>query len=158
MGTGSGICALFAARHARRVVGIDVNPAAVRCARINALMNDLETGIDLREGDLFEPVVGERFDVVLFNPPFLLGAPKDHREAAWRSTDIAERFAAGLASHLKPGGAALLLLSTFGPACARFESELRRRRFGLEVFARKRFVNETVTLLRAAPIAPQAKA
>jgi release factor glutamine methyltransferase len=153
MGTGTGICALFAARIARRVVAVDINPAAVRCARINALLNDLETRIDFREGDLFGPVAGERFDVVLFNPPFLLGTPKDDRDAAWRSSDVPERFAAGLALHLKPGGTALLLLSTFGPACARFESELRQRGFRLEVFARKRFINETVTLLRATLLA-----
>jgi len=36
MGTGSGVCAVFAAQHARRVVAVDINPAAVRCARINA--------------------------------------------------------------------------------------------------------------------------
>jgi release factor glutamine methyltransferase len=158
MGTGTGICALFAARIARRVVAVDINPAAVRCARVNALLNDLESRIDLREGDLFGPVAGERFDVVLFNPPFLLGTPKDDRDAAWRSADAAERFAAGLTAHLKPGGSALLLLSTFGPACERFESELRRQDFQLEVFARKRFVNETVTLVRATPLSTEAQA
>src|SRR5579862_4552080 len=42
MGTGSGICAVFAARHARRVVAVDINAAAVRCAGINALLNHLE--------------------------------------------------------------------------------------------------------------------
>ncbi len=41
MGTGSGVCAVFAARHARRVVAVDINPAAVRCAGINALLNHL---------------------------------------------------------------------------------------------------------------------
>jgi release factor glutamine methyltransferase len=149
MGTGSGICAIFAARIARRVVAVDINPAAVRCTRVNAMLNDLETRIDVREGDLFGPVAGERFDVVLFNPPFLLGVPIDDRDAAWRSTDVAERFAAGLAGHLKPGGMAVLLLSTFGPACARFESELRERGFRLAVIARRRFINETVTLVSA---------
>src|SRR5580704_1207352 len=35
MGTGSGVCTLFAANYARRVVAVDINPAAVRCADIN---------------------------------------------------------------------------------------------------------------------------
>ena len=74
MGTGSGVCALFAARHARRVVAIDINPAAVRCAQINALMNQLHTRIEVRHGDLFGAVAGERFDLVLFNPPFVRAA------------------------------------------------------------------------------------
>ena len=156
MGTGSGICALFAARIARRVVAVDINPAAIRCARVNALLNGLDTRIDAREGDLFAPVAGERFDVVRFNPPFLLGVPRDHRDAAWRSNDIAERFADGLAAHLKPGGVALLMLSTFGPACARVESELHKRGFCLDVVARKRFINETVTLVRVTPVPTRA--
>jgi len=151
MGTGSGVCALAAARRAGRVVAVDVSPAAVRCARLNALLNDLEERVDVREGDLFAPLEGERFDLVLFNPPFLLGAPKDHRDAAWRSEDVARRFAAGLGEHLAPGGAALVLLSSFGDACALFEAELRVHGFRLDVFARRRFINETLTIVRATP-------
>ena len=149
LGTGSGVCALFAARHARRVVAVDINREAVRCAAVNALMNRLDTRIDLRSGDLFAPVGDERFDLVLFNPPFLVGAPRDARDAAWRSSDLPQRFAAGLAAHLKPGGAALVLLSSFGDACPRYEAELRARGFRLELFARRRYINETVTILRA---------
>jgi HemK-related putative methylase len=155
MGTGSGVCALFAARHARRVVAVDVNPEAVRCAAINSLLNDLER-IELRQGDLFAPVAGERFDLVLFNPPFLVGPPKDARDAAWRSSDLPQRFAAELALHLKPGGTALVLLSSFGAACPRYEAELRARGFALEAVARRRYINETVTLLRATPSAANA--
>jgi HemK-related putative methylase len=150
IGTGSGVCALAAARRAHRVVAVDVSPAAVSCARINALLNRLEERIDVREGDLFAPLAGERFDLVLFNPPFLLGTPKDHRDAAWRSVDVARRFALGLEEHLAPSGEALVLLSSFGDACALFETELRANGFALEVFARRRYVNETVTIVRAA--------
>lgn len=151
MGTGSGVCALFAARHARRVVAVDINPEAVRCATVNALMNRLDARIDIRQGDLFAPVGNERFDLILFNPPFIFGAPKDARDAAWRSSDLPQRFAAGLAARLKPGGAALVLLSSFGDACPSYEAELLSCGFRLELFARRRYVNETVTILRAAP-------
>ena len=152
MGTGSGVCALAAAAGgARRVVAVDVSPAAVRCARLNALLNDLEKRVEVREGDLFAPLARERFDLVLFNPPFLIGAPKDHRDAAWRSDDAARRFAAGLGEHLMPHGAALVLLSSFGDACELFEAELHANGFRLDVFARRRFVNETLTIVRAMP-------
>jgi release factor glutamine methyltransferase len=157
MGTGSGVCALAAARHARRVLAVDLSSAAVRCARLNAVLNELEDRVEVRHGDLFAPVERERFDLVLFNPPFLLGAPKDDRDAAWRSEDAARRFAADLSAHLAPAGAALVLLSSFGDACALFESELRANGFGLDVFARRRFVNETLTIVRAAsPPEPRA--
>jgi HemK-related putative methylase len=149
MGTGSGVCALFAARHARRVVAVDISAPAVRCTRLNAMLNHLESRLDIRHGDLFGPVAGERFDLVLFNPPFYLGIPKDDRDAAWRSSGVAQRFAAELGQHLAPAGVALVLLSSFGDACALFESELRGNGFQLDVFARRRFINETLTILRA---------
>ena len=149
MGTGSGVCALFAARVARSVVAVDINPAAVRCATLNALLNHLEARIEIQHGDLFAPVAGRRFDLILFNPPFLAGAPTDARDAAWRSSDVPQRFAAELTDHLKPSGAALVLLSSFGDACPRYEAELKARGFRLAVFARRRYINETVTILRA---------
>lgn len=154
MGTGSGACAVAAARHARRVVAVDINPAAVRCATINALLNHVEHRIEVRHGDLFAPVAGERFDLILFNPPFLRGMPRDDRDRAWRSPDIAERFAAGLGDHLKPGGAALLLLSTFGEAGV-FLEEFRTRGFAISVLAEQRFVNERLAIFRLLPSHPR---
>jgi release factor glutamine methyltransferase len=152
MGTGSGVCAVFAARHARRVVAVDINPAAVVCAGINARLNHAEHKIDLRCGDLFRPVAGERFDLVLFNPPFVRGRPQDDRDRAWRSTDVAERFAAGLSAHLVPGGTALVLLSTYGEPNV-FLEELSGHGFELSVAAHRRFVNERLTVFRARPAA-----
>lgn len=148
LGTGSGICALVAARRARRVTAVDINPAAVRCLKANALVNELQDQIDAHHGDLFSPVHGQRFDLVFFNPPFLLGEPSDARDAAWRGAGVAERFAAGLREHLQPGGAALLLLSSWGDACPSFVDELARRGFAQTVAARRYHVNETVTILK----------
>ena len=150
MGTGSGVCAVFAANHARRVVAVDINAAAVRCALVNSLLNNVDRKIEVRHGDLFEPVHGERFDLILFNPPFVRGAPKDSRDGAWRSSDVAERFAAGLRAHLKPGGAALVLLSTFGDGRF-FLEEFNNQEFKIDVFAERSFVNERLTLFRLVP-------
>jgi HemK-related putative methylase len=149
MGTGSGLCAIVAARRARRVLAVDINPAAVRCARINAAINRVEERVECRTGDLFAPLGDLRFDLVLFNPPFLIGDPRDARDAAWRSRDAARGFATQLAAHLNPRGRALLLLSSFGDASRRFEAELREAGFTLSVHARRRYINETLTLLRA---------
>jgi methylase of polypeptide subunit release factors len=152
MGTGSGVCAVFAAKHARRVVAVDINAAAVRCARINAHLNHLEHKIDTRHGDLFAAAPGERFDLVLFNPPFYRGTPRDDRDRAWRSSDVAERFAAGLRAHLKPGGFALVLLSTFGDGRF-FLEEFHRQDFEIAMLAQRRFVNERVTIFKLSPLA-----
>jgi HemK-related putative methylase len=112
MGTGAGIGAIVAAGCGARVKAVDVNPVAVRCARINALLNGVEDRVEVRHGDLFEPVSGERFDVVLFNPPYLPGPPRDLLDRAFRGGDVIDRFARGLAQHLAPAGFALVLLST----------------------------------------------
>jgi release factor glutamine methyltransferase len=111
------------------VTAVDINPAAIRCLEANALMNELQDNVDALEGDLFSPVRGERFDLVFFNPPFLLGRPRDSRDAAWRGSGVAEAFAAGLKEHLRPDGVALLLLSSWGDACPLFVDELARRGF-----------------------------
>lgn len=114
VGTGSGIGAIFAARLGYQVVGVDVNPEAVRCARINVLLNDLDELVEIRLGDLFAPVAGQRFDLVVFNPPFFRGMPTDQLDQAWRATDVIERFADGLGQVLRPGGQARIVLSTDG--------------------------------------------
>jgi release factor glutamine methyltransferase len=150
MGTGSGVCAVFAAKHALRVVAVDINPAAVRCAGINALLNGVEGTVEVRQGDLFAPVGVEKFDLILFNPPFLRGKPRDDRDRAWRATDVAERFAAGLRGHLKPGGAALVILSTFGDA-RHFLEEFSRQGLEISVLAERRFVNERLMVFRIVP-------
>jgi release factor glutamine methyltransferase len=146
LGTGSGVGALFAARRGFRVVAVDVNPEAVRCARVNALVHRLEERIEARQGDLFAPVAGELFDLVLFNPPFFRGEPADDLDCAWRGTDVLERFAAGLSTALKQAGEALLVLSTDGEG----EALVRALAASLtvEVAFQRDFGNEVVTAYR----------
>src|SRR5258708_18090987 len=59
MGTGSGVCAVFAARHARRVVAAEIHEPAVRCARIPAPLNHPEHKIDVRHADPLSPLPQE---------------------------------------------------------------------------------------------------
>lgn len=148
MGTGSGIGALALARSGFSVVAVDVNPEAVRCARINALLNRSEGRIEVREGDLFSPAGEERFAVVSFNPPFFDGAPSDLHDTAWRGIGIFERFAAELPGRLAPGGVALVLLSDLGPEERQLDA---LRAAGLTVTARasRRWTRERLTVWSA---------
>jgi len=141
MGTGSGIGAVFAARLGYRVTAVDINPEAVRCARINALQHHLEEQIEVRLGDLFDPVRSDRFDVVLFNPPFFRGQPRSALDAAWRSVDVPERFVAGLPAALPPAGVALLVLSTDGVQDAWLRA-FSQSPLQVDVVARQHFGNE----------------
>ncbi len=145
LGTGSGVGALFLADHAATVVATDINPAAVRCTRINALLN--QTALDVRAGDLFEPVADERFDLILFNPPYLSGEPKNALDQAFRAPHIAERFTTQLAQHLTPNGYALLLLSSIG-AEDLFLERCITAGLHVHVVRRKDLRSEIVTLYR----------
>ena len=148
MGTGSGVGAVFAAHNAARVVAVDVNPEAVRCARINVLLHHVEDRVDVVEGDLFEPVAGKRFDVILFNPPYFQGQPRTNFERALWSDGLHDRFAEGLAGHLTQDGCALLLLSSAGQEITWLQA-LQSRGFDVTAVAQKRLPGETLTLFRA---------
>jgi release factor glutamine methyltransferase len=147
LGTGTGVGALAAARWAGRVVAVDINPEAQRCARINVLLNRLEDRVEVRGGDLFEPVAGERFDVILFNPPYYPGLPQGPLDQAFRAADVAQRFARGLAAHLCPGGYALVLLSSTGDA-AGFLAEFCAAGLSVAPEAEQRRIGEVLTVYR----------
>lgn len=143
LGCGSGIGAVSCARRGARVIASDVNPDAVRNTVLNALLTRSESLIETRTGDLFGPVRGERFDVILFNPPYYRGAPRDSYDAAWRSPDAFERFLRELPPHLTAGGRARIVLSTDGDA----EGELARAGHLRCVVARRHdFKNEILTV------------
>ena len=71
IGTGCGVQALHLSQHAGTVTGTDVLPRALAMARLTARLNGLHW--ELIEGDLLAPVEGRRFDLVVSNPPFIVG-------------------------------------------------------------------------------------
>ena len=119
LGCGSGYLALVAARRGCRVTAIDLNPDAVRCAKVNVTINRLEDRIEVRDGDLWNALTTERFDLVLFNPPFLpasamaRGKPARPWDLAWfEPSGLAERFAQGLPGRLTEHGKAWVVTSS----------------------------------------------
>lgn len=71
LGTGCGVQALHLATHSADVVATDVNRRALWLARFNAELNGADA-IEVRKGSFFEPVAGERFDLIATNPPFVI--------------------------------------------------------------------------------------
>ena len=71
LGTGSGAVALAIKRHRpeARVVAVDSDLSALLTAKRNAIKLNLE--IDFRHGRWFGPVAGERFDLIVSNPPYV---------------------------------------------------------------------------------------
>ena len=114
IGTGCGIQAMHASRHAEQVVATDISVRALELAALNAELNDIEN-IEFRLGSLFEPVAGERFDHIISNPPFVItpraeGVPSyEYRDGGMVGDALVEAVVRGAADHLTPGGVAQLL-------------------------------------------------
>jgi release factor glutamine methyltransferase len=125
VGTGSGALALAIAheRPKARVTATDVSPAALAVARANAERLGLADRLRFLEGSLYQPVAGERFDLVVSNPPYLADAPgaarapelaHEPREALFAGEQgfaLLRELAQGAAERLRPGGAAAFELS-----------------------------------------------
>ena len=154
MGTGSGVGAVFASRWASGVTAVDVNPAAVRCARINVLLNGVEDRVEVRESELFAALGGERFDVIIFNPPYFRGEPGRDLDRAFRGPGVIDGFAEHLRDHLRDGGHALVVLSSAGDE-ARCLDLFARHQYRVDVVARRELWSETLTLYKVhRPIVP----
>ncbi|MFI7482822.1 methyltransferase [Kocuria sp. M1R5S2] len=127
LGTGCGIQAFHLLAHARHVTATDVSDRALGFARFNLLLNARELGIDpdrledrvsLRLGSLLDPVRGERFDLVVSNPPFVITPRLEHEGPEDRYTYRdgglpGDRIVSGLVRELPevlaPGATAHLL-------------------------------------------------
>jgi len=145
LGTGSGILAVAAASRAGRVVAVDISPEAVRCARINALLNHVDDRVDVRVGDLFAPVDGEQFELIVCNPPFYRGGADTDFERALYSQDFAERLADGLQDHLREEGRALIVLSSIGDEEG-FLAAFQKAGLTIERVARRDLMSEVVSV------------
>ena len=117
VGTGTGVLALIGAKKgAQAVVATDINSEAVRNARFNAERLGFGNRIEVRgPADLFDSVVGERFDLVLFNAPWIRGTPRTLYDTALYDRDYAviTAFFNSVEDHLNPKGRILLQYSRF---------------------------------------------
>ena len=75
VGTVSGLIAIIAAaKGAKSVLAVDINPAAVACAKDNAARNGFAHTIEVRQSDVFDAIGNEQFDVITANLPFTKNA------------------------------------------------------------------------------------
>jgi len=112
VGSGSGVQALFAARHADAVVATDLNERALAFVDLNAALNGF-TNIETRAGSLFEPVAGERFDLITCNAPYVVSPERRwlYRDSGFNADEVSEQVVAAAAEHLEADGFATLLVS-----------------------------------------------
>jgi SAM-dependent methyltransferase len=117
LGTGCGVQALFAAQHSQKVLAVDRNPRAVRLATFNARLNGMEQ-VECLEGDMFEPVRGQRFDLIVTNPPFVVSPDTRYiyRDSDMPGDQICQRIVREIPQFLEEGGYAQMLCNWVEPA------------------------------------------
>lgn len=127
LGTGCGIQVFHLLSHCRRVIATDISARALGFTRFNLLLNHQALGIEadnlagrveLRLGSLLEPVAGERFDLVVSNPPFVI-TPRvpgqenterfTYRDGGMPGDSLVAHLVAAIPGVLKPGGSAQML-------------------------------------------------
>lgn len=117
---GPGLHALHCARAGADVTAVERDPHACAVARVNARLNRVQDRVDVRSGDLYGPVAGRRFDLVVANPPSLpypaelIGPTVGH--GGPDGTAVVRRILAGLPDALADDGRAQLIGMTLGDA------------------------------------------
>ncbi|MDT0398342.1 MULTISPECIES: HemK2/MTQ2 family protein methyltransferase [Streptomyces] len=166
VGTGSGALAVEAARRGCRVTAVDVSRRAVCAARVNALRAGVP--VRVRRGNLFAPVRGESYDLILANPPYVpapgRGTPPRGAARAWDAGGdgrlVLDRICKEAPALLRTGGVLLLVQSALsgpGPTVGRLREAgmkaavIRRRHiaFGPVVRGREGWLRERGLLTAA---------
>jgi len=118
IGTGSGIIGIYCAKMGASVVCTDINPWAVRLARSNAARN--RVSIEAIRTDMFRGL-NSRFDVVIFNPPYLPTGKEDVTGDRWLDASVnggrdgkefIRQFMNTVGSHFEDTGRAYILVSS----------------------------------------------
>ncbi|WP_059010595.1 DUF7059 domain-containing protein [Streptomyces specialis] len=121
LGTGCGVQALHATRHAGRVTATDVNPRALAMAAATLALSGAPAA-DLREGSLFEPVGDsgdggeDAFDLIVSNPPFVISPARagngdglTYRDGGMAGDELCRTVLRESAAHLADGGLCQIL-------------------------------------------------
>jgi release factor glutamine methyltransferase len=118
IGTGSGALAVAAAQAgARSVTAVDLSLRAVVTTWVNSRLAGVR--VQVRRGDLFAPVAGRRFGLVVSNPPYVPAAsaalPRYRKARCWDAGPdgraLLDRICAGVPEVLEPDGTVLLVHS-----------------------------------------------
>jgi release factor glutamine methyltransferase len=151
-GCGSGILGLIAASKGASVVSIDRNPEAVRATARNAEANGLLSCVRVLEGDLFSPLgPHERFETIVFNPPFYPKEPQTPASYAWDAGvgyRVIKCFCAESRHRLAQGGQ-LILIASSDMDLAAINEAFAEARYQLETVELRRRLFEQFSVLRA---------
>ena len=110
IGTGSGILAMEASNYCKKILAVDIDKEAINYCKKSIKKNNIKFKIS----DLFSNIKG-KFDLILFNPPYLPNDPlvKDKAlDGGKKGYELIERFLNNVNSHLNKNGKILLIFSS----------------------------------------------
>lgn len=153
IGTGTGIIALLMAKKAEYVLGVDVNPIAIKLAKENAKINGIKN-VEFRVSDLFENVEG-KFDIITFNLPYLPGRPEELKEpidlaliGGKRGREVLDKFIDQVIDYLKPNGIIQIVQSSITGVEDTIE-KFTKLGFKVEITAKERYFFEEIVVITA---------
>ncbi|MEK6616398.1 MAG: methyltransferase, partial [Bacteroidota bacterium] len=109
LATGSGMIGIFCTDKAKKVVVTDINSKAINYAQFNAILNGVEEKMEFRVGDLFAPVKGMKFDLIIWNGP-TVATPKTPKKypiysyGGMDGTEFTCKFINEAFKYLRPNG------------------------------------------------------
>ncbi|QGN58416.1 class I SAM-dependent methyltransferase [Nostocoides sp. HKS02] len=113
LGTGCGVQALHLGSHARHITVTDISTRALAFARFNAALNGCDW--EIVEGSMLDPVAGQRFELIVSNPPFVITprSPEvpmfEYRDGGQAGDAVVADLVRSIGDHLEPGGIAQFL-------------------------------------------------
>ena len=155
IGTGSGLVSMYASLLTDDVTATDINYNALELAEKNFKLNNINT-IKLEFGDLFEPVKDKKFDVILFNTPYL---PTDSDDiinddlnyafdGGLDGRKVIDRFINEVSNHLNDKGIVQIIQSSLSDN-DRTLHMFDRNGFIAEIAASEKFFFEEIVLINA---------
>jgi release factor glutamine methyltransferase len=153
IGTGTGLIAVYTAQRTKNVVATDINEHAIKCALKNTIFNKTYN-IELRQGNLFEPVEGEKFDLILFNSSYL-PLSEDEKIVKELNTnldnnldirDTIDKFISNVKNYLKEGGRLQLVQSSISDHTQTL-AKLEELGFDAEITAIKKCPSEEIVVI-----------
>ena len=155
IGTGSGLVSMYASLLTDDVTATDINFNALELAEKNFKLNNINT-IKLEFGDLFEPVKDKKFDVILFNTPYL---PTDSDDiidddlnyafdGGLNGRKVIDRFINQVSNHLNDKGIVQIIQSSLSDNDRTLDM-FDRNGFVAEIAESEKFFFEEIVLINA---------
>ena len=155
IGTGSGLVSMYASLLTDDVTATDINYNALELAEKNFKLNNIDT-IKLEFGDMFEPVKDKKFDVILFNTPYL---PTDSDDiinddlnyafdGGLDGRKVIDRFINEVSNHLNDKGIVQIIQSSLSDNNRTLDM-FDRNGFVAEIAESEKFFFEEIVLINA---------